>query len=250
MNTHHTIEKMRLMRLKTMADVYHHSQSQPRHGQLSADELLTLLVDSEWEERQSTKIANLVKKAAFRIKASASDLDYQATRNLDKTVIQHLLTLRFIRNAENVIITGPTGVGKSHIGQVIGQQACQMLITTRYFITARFFDLAKLARLDGTWPRVYKQIQRTPLLILDDFGLHAMDQNDRQFLLDIIEQRHQVHSTIICSQIPVSQWHAIIGEGTVADAILDRLAYSSHRIELNGESLRKKQKFETVTINT
>jgi DNA replication protein DnaC len=241
MNTQHTIEKMRLMRMKTMADIYHHSQSQPRHHELSADELLTMLVDAEWEERQSTKISNLLAKAGFRARASASDLDYQTNRNLDKTLITRLLTLQFVKNAENVIITGPTGVGKSYIGQLIGNQACQLLITTRYYITARFFDMAKLARLDGTWPRVYKQIQRTPLLILDDFGLHAMDQGDRQFLLDIIEQRHQVHSTIICSQIPVSQWHAIIGDGTIADAILDRLVYSSHRIELNGESLRKKQ---------
>src|SRR5690606_7786450 len=128
-----------------------------------------------------------------------------------------------------------------YLGQLIGHQACHMLISTRYFVTARFFDMAKLARLEGTWPRLYKQIRRTPLLILDDFGLHAMDQNDRQFLLDVIEQRHQELSTIVCSQIPVSQWHAIIGEGTIADAILDRLAYSSHRIELSGESMRKKQ---------
>lgn len=241
MNTHHTIEKMRMMRLKTMAEVYHQSQSQPRYSELSTDELLMLLVDSEWEERQSTKIANLIHKAGFKIRASINDLDYQTARNLDKTVIGRLLNLQFIKNAENVIITGPTGVGKSYIGQVIGHQACQLLTPTRYFITARFFDLAKLSRLDGTWPKVYKQIQRIPLLILDDFGLHSMDQNDRQFLLDIIEQRHQVHATIICSQIPVAQWHAIIGEGTIADAILDRLAYSSHRIELSGESLRKKQ---------
>jgi DNA replication protein DnaC len=241
MNTHHTIEKMRMMRMKTMADVYHQSQSQPRHGELSTDELLTILVDAEWEERQRSKIANLVQKAGFKVRASAGDLDYQTSRNLDRNVVGRLLNLQFVKNAENVIITGPTGVGKSYLGQIIGHQACQMLITTRYFITARFFDMAKLARLEGTWMRLYKLIQRTPLLILDDFGLHAMDQNDRQFLLDIIEQRHQERSTIVCSQIPVSQWHAVIGEGTVADAILDRLVYSSHRIELSGESMRRKQ---------
>lgn len=175
------------------------------------------------------------------MRASAVDIDYQASRNLDLNVVGRLLNLQFVKNAENVIITDPTGVGKSYLGQVIGHQACRMLITTRYFVTARFFDLAKLARLEGTWMRLYKLIQRTPLLILDDFGLHAMDQNDRQFLLDIIEQRHQERSTIVCSQIPVSQWHAVIGEGTVADAILDRLVYSSHRIELSSESMRKKQ---------
>ncbi|MFU8832101.1 MAG: ATP-binding protein, partial [Wenzhouxiangella sp.] len=123
----------------------------------------------------------------------------------------------------------------------IGNLACQMLVKTRYFITARFFDAAKLAKLDGSWPKLLGQLQKTDLLILDDFGLHTIDHKDRQFLLDVIEQRHQLASTIMCSQIPVSEWHTLIGEGTIADAILDRLVYSSHRVELKGDSLRKKQ---------
>lgn len=241
MNTHNTIEKMRAMRMKTMAEIYHRSIHEHHYKDLGTDEFMAMLVDSEWEERQRSKITNLIKRAGFRIQARASDIDYQSSRNLDKTMLQRLLTLNFIKNTENIIITGPTGVGKSYLGQAIGNLACQMLVKTRYFITARFFDAAKLAKLDGSWPKLLGQLQKTDLLILDDFGLHTIDHKDRQFLLDVIEQRHQLASTILCSQIPVSEWHTVIGEGTIADAILDRLVYSSHRVELKGDSLRKKQ---------
>ena len=148
-----------------------------------------------------------------------------------------------------ILITGPTGTGKSWLGQAIGRQACLMLFKTRYFVTARFFDEAKLAKLDGSWPKLLKTLHKTDLLILDDFGLHPMDPADRQLLLDVIETRHQTASTILCSQIPVSGWHKLIGEGTIADAILDRVVYSSHRIELKGESLRKKTTLDPMTSN-
>ena len=244
MNAHNTVEKMQAMRMKTMAELYHQSVNDNLYDDLSTDEFMAMLVDSEWEERERRKIANLIKRASFKIQARATDIDYQSPRGLDKTMVQRLLSLNFIKNAENVIITGPTGVGKSYLGQAIGNQACQMLIKTRYFIAARFFDAAKLAKLDGSWPKLLGQLQKADLLILDDFGLHSMDQKDRQFLFDVIEQRHQVTSTIMCSQLPVSDWHSIIGEGTIADAILDRMVYSSHRVEIVGDTLRKKQRLK------
>jgi DNA replication protein DnaC len=240
MNPHNTLEKMRLMQLTTMARLYHQNLSEKLYQELSLDDFLSLLVDQEWEERQRTKINNLIRAAGFRSSVSAHDIDYQGQRNLDKTLMQRLLSLGFLKNRENIIITGSTGVGKSYLGQVLGHQSCQMLYKTRYFITARFFDEAKLARLDGSYLKFIRKLQKLPLLILDDFGLHSMDQTDRQILLDLIEERHQKASTIFCSQIPVSKWHSLIGEGTIADAILDRIVYSSHRIELKGESLRKK----------
>lgn len=241
MNPHTTLEKMRAMRLKAMAELYQQSLDTNIYSQLSIDEVLASLIDTEWEERQQRKIAGLIKQAGFRQQASATDIDYHPDRGLDKTLVGRLLALNFVKKAENLIITGPTGTGKSWLGQAIGRQACLMLHKTRYFVLARFFDQAKLAKIDGSWPKLLKTLSKTDLLILDDFGLTPMDPADRQLLLDVIETRHQVTSTMLCSQIPVSGWHKLIGEGTIADAILDRVVYSSHRIELNGESLRKKQ---------
>lgn len=241
MNAHNTVEKMRLMQLKSMAALYHQAITENLYRDMSLDDFMSLLIDNEWEERQRRKINNLLRAAAFRTEASAHNIDFQNQRNLDKTSLQRLLSLNFIKNAENIIITGPTGVGKSYLAQAFGNQACQMLFKTRYYITARLFDEAKLSKLDGSYLKFIKKLHKTQLLILDDFGLYPMDQNDRQVLLDLIEERHQRASTIFCSQIPVSKWHGLIGEGTIADAILDRVVHSSHRIDLNGDSLRKNQ---------
>jgi DNA replication protein DnaC len=242
MNPHTTLDKMRAMRLRAMAELYQQSLNTNMYSQLSIDEVMTTLIDTEWEERQQRKIAGLIKRAGFRQQAAATDIDYHPDRGIDKTQMGRLLTLNFVKKAENLIITGPTGTGKSWLGQAIGRQGCVMLFKTRYFVTARFFDKAKLAKLDGSWPKLLQTLSKTDLLILDDFGLHPMDPADRQLLLDLIETRHQVASTILCSQIPVSGWHKLIGEGTIADAILDRVVYSSHRIELKGKSLRQKQR--------
>lgn len=242
MNTHTTIEKMRTMRMSTMASLYHQATTEHLFKDLSSDDFVSMLIDTEWEARQTRRIANLIKTASFNQGASPTDIDYSASRSLDKTTMQRLLSLQFMQHAENIIITGPTGVGKSYLGQAIGVQACQMLHRTAYFVTARYFDAAKLAKLEGTYLKLIKQLQKCKLLILDDFGLHSLEQADRQFLLDLIEQRTGKASTIICSQIPVSSWHEMIGESTIADAILDRVVHSSHRIELKGESLRKKQR--------
>jgi DNA replication protein DnaC len=242
MNPHNTLEKMRAMRLRTMAELYQQSLSSNTLGELSLDEVMATLIDAEWEDRQQRKIAGLLRRAGFRQQASATDIDYHPDRGLDRTLMGRLLSLNFARKAENLIITGPTGTGKSWLGQAIGRQACLMGRKTRYFVIARFFDEAKLAKLDGSWPKLLKSLYKTDLLILDDFGLHPMDGPDRQLLMDLIETRHQSASTILCSQIPVSGWHKLIGEGTIADAILDRVVYSSHRLELKGESLRKKQR--------
>ena len=230
------------MRLRTMAELYQQSLDRNLYNELSLDEVMATLVDAEWEDRQQRKIAGLIKRAGFRQQAAATDIDYHPDRGLDRTMMGRLLSLNFARKAENLIITGPTGTGKSWLGQAIGRQACLMGLKTRYFVTARFFDEAKLAKLDGSWPKLLKKLCKTDLLILDDFGLHPMDPADRQLLMDLIETRHQESSTILCSQIPVSGWHKLIGEGTIADAILDRVVYSSHRLELKGQSLRKKQR--------
>lgn len=152
-----------------------------------------------------------------------------------------MLGLGFLHRKENLIITGPTGCGKSFLAQCLGVKACQLLHRTQYYNTARFFDEAKLARLAGTYHKLLKRLQRTELLILDDFGLCSIDQAARAVLMDVIEERYEKSSTIIATQIPVAQWHELIGGNTIADAILDRLVFSSHRLELKGESMRKQK---------
>lgn len=242
MNTFNTVEKMKSMRMNAMADIYNQSITQNMYSDMEQDDFTALLIDSEWEDRQHRKIDRLIARARFQIHASASDINYQSSRKLEKTVIQRLLSLIFMKSHENIIITGSTGVGKSYIAQAIGNQACQMLNTTYYFIASRLFDEARLAKLEGTYLKMIKKIAQANLLIIDDFGLTPIDKTDRQVMLEIIEERHQKRSTIISSQIPVSGWHDLIGEGTIADAIMDRLVYSSHRVELQGESLRSNQK--------
>lgn len=242
MNPHQTLEKMRTLRLRTMAELYGQSLEGTLYQNWSLDDVMTALIDAEWEDRQQRKIAGLIKRAGFRQHASPNDINYHPNRGLDKTLMGRLLSLTFVKRAENLILTGSTGTGKSWLAQALGHHACIMLYKTRYFVTARFFEAAKLAKLEGSWPSLLGQLAKTPLLVLDDFGLHPMDSADRQILMDVIETRHGHASTILCSQIPVSGWHKLIGEGTIADAILDRIVYSSHRIELSGESLRKNQR--------
>ena len=239
MNKNQTIEKMKGMRLNAMADMYQHHLQNNLFNDSTPDEYISMLTDHEWEDRQNKKIQRLLKQAAFRQKATIADIDYTSARNLDKNMFARLSLLDFIAKKENLILTGASGVGKSYLTQALGHQACLMGLKTQYFITARLFNRLKLAKVDGTYNKELKKLMKLDLLILDDFGLQAFDVHAREALMDIIEDRFSNKSTIVSSQIPVSTWYDIIGEGTIADAILDRLVNSSHRIDLKGDSLRK-----------
>jgi len=241
MNTQTTIEKLKSLRLGAMSELYYRSIHEKQFPKYTTDEFIALMVDQEWEARYNRKIALLVKNARFSMNALASDIDYTSNRNLDKNVFQRLLTLNFIKEAENVIITGPTGVGKSHLAQALGTEACTFTNKTLYYNWLDFSEQVKLAKLEGTYLKLILKIQNCDLLILDDFGLNPFDNYTRQALMNIVETKYNKSSIIITSQVPVSSWHEIIGEGTIADAILDRLVHASHRIELQGESLRKKR---------
>ena len=194
---------------------------------------------SKMEYRQERKIANLKAKAKFKIQASIRDVDYSHPRELDRNLFERLATLEFIKKSENIIITGPTGIGKSWLAQALGMHACHMLYKTLYFNSARLMDEIKLTKLQGNYVSFLKKIQNTQLLILDDFGLSPLDQEQRQALLDIVEHKYDQSSIIFTSQIPVQNWHGLIGESTIANAILDRIVYSSHRMELDGDTMRK-----------
>jgi DNA replication protein DnaC len=239
MNNQHTIEKMKQMRLGGMAQMHHTNSTNNLNQDYTIDQYVAMLVDQEWETRNNRKIENLIKNARFRYPATIRDVDYSVNRQLDKNTFERLATLDFVRNRENLIITGATGTGKSYIAQALGNHACMMLMKTKYYNTARLMDHFKLSRLEGNYTKSLKDIEKTDLLILDDFGLNAFDNQSRQALMDVIESIYDRRSVIISSQVPVSVWHDIIGEGTIADAILDRVVHSSHRIQLKGESLRK-----------
>lgn len=244
MNQQTTIERMKQMRLLGMATTYHQSLSEHLYQDHTKDQFTALLVDQEWEDRQNRKIKNLIRQANFRLSASAHDVDYTSSRKLDKNQFERLLGLQFLSSAENVIFTGPTGVGKSYLAQAIGTTACQMLYRVQYYNTARLMEHVKITKLDGTYIKLLKRLQKVPLLILDDFGLVSLDQHARQALMDILEDRYGKASTVVVSQIPIAQWHDVIGEGTIADAILDRLVYAAHQVALEGDSMRKKKKLK------
>ncbi|NQY09172.1 MAG: ATP-binding protein [Flavobacteriales bacterium] len=239
MNTNQTVEKLKSLRLNAMAQLYQHHIKNNQHNDTTVDEYIALLADHEWEERQNKKIQRLIAQGAFRQKASIVEVDFTSSRNLDKNMFKRLATMSFIAKKENIIITGSSGVGKSYLVQAIGHEACLMGLKSKYYIAARLFGALKLARIDGTYGKELKKLQKLDLLILDDFGLQGFDNYAREALMDIIEDRYNLKSTIVSSQIPVASWYELIGEGTIADAILDRLVNSSHRIELTGESLRK-----------
>ncbi len=239
MNNNQTVEKLKQMRLGAMAELHLQYVKNNQLNESTPDEYLAMLTDHEWENRQNQKIERLIKQAGFRQKSDITEIDFGVTRNLDKNMFNRLSTLDFMKRKENVIITGASGVGKSYIAQALGYQSCFDGYKVVYSNTARLFTKLKLSKADGTYIKELQKLQKVNLLILDDFGLQAFDNNAREILMDIIEDRYNKMSTIISSQIPVSVWYDIIGEGTIADAILDRIVNSSHRIDLKGESLRK-----------
>lgn len=239
MNNNQTVEKLKQMRLSAMAQLHLHHVKNNRLTDITADEYLALLTDHEWEDRQNKKIDRLLKQAHFKQQATIAEVSYSEHRNLDKNMFNRLSTLDFISKKENVILTGPSGVGKSYLSQALGHQACLLGCSVVYTNTSRLFTKLKLAKVDGTYIKELNKLQKAGVLILDDFGLQAFDNYAREALMDIIDDRFNQKTTIVSAQIPVSAWYDIIGEGTIADAILDRLVNSSHRIDLKGESLRK-----------
>lgn len=243
MNTE-TLEKLRQMRLFGMYDAFKTNLESSIKESLTPDQFVSLLVASEWDDRKNSAVERAVRMANFRYKASIEQIDYSIERGLDKNQMHRMAALDFIKEHKDLFITGSTGTGKSYLATALGYQACQEGYRVMYVNTAKLMGHLKLAKAKGTILAELKRIERTDLLILDDFGIQPFDSQSRVTLLDIIEDRHQKRSTIITSQIPVKEWYDVIGEKTIADAILDRIVHRSLRVELFGESLRRKKNNE------
>jgi DNA replication protein DnaC len=233
-------QTMQQLKLTGMRQAYESLSETRQVDQLSASELLNLLLQAEYEERHNKKLVSLTKAAHFRYQASIEEVTFPVKRNLNKDTFLRLSDCSFIDRNENILITGATGVGKSFLASAIGHQACSKGYKACYFNTQKLFTKLAMAKADGSYVKEMNRIAKKDLLILDDFGLQALNAEKRMELLEIIEDRHGKRSTLFCSQLPVTKWYDIIEDSTIADAILDRLINGSHRLELKGESLRKK----------
>lgn len=240
MNNQATMEKMQLLRLGGMARAFHTVLETGIDANLSADEFIAHLIDVEWDERHNRKLARLLKNARLRYQASFEQIDFGAERNLDKTLILRLSDGGWIERHQNVIVSGPTGVGKSFLSCALGNQACLLGFRTLYFNCTKFFPRLKLWKADGSYPKEITRIEKADLVLFDDFGLERLDAQSRISLLEIIEDRAGRRSTVIATQLPLDKWFDVIGDPTIADAICDRLIHTALRIELKGGSLRRK----------
>lgn len=241
MNTE-TIKKMGDMHLFGMQTAFKTYVELPPSINFTNDEMAQYLVQNEWDDRRHRSLQRKIKTAKFRYVADADGIDFNPKRQLDKNQLDRLFTCEFIKKSQDVFVTGSTGTGKSYLASAIGHQACLLGFKVYYANTAKLMSSLKMAKADGSHVRELYRIEKQDLLILDDFGLQAFDAGSRALLMDIIEDRHGKHSTLIASQVPVKNWYDVIGEQTVADAILDRLVHQSVRLELKGESLRKNKK--------
>ncbi len=241
MLNHQTLHTLRALRLPGMAEGLEQQLTQPStHAELGFEERLALLVDREASYRQNNKVTRLLKAAKLKLNAQPEDIDYQHPRGLQRSQFADLLSCQWIHQHHNVLITAPTGCGKTYLGCALATQACRQGLSVRYFRTSRLMEALTIAHGDGRFAKLISQLAKTDLLLLDDWGLEKMTLSQRNDLLEIMEDRHGLKSTLITSQLPINQWHKAIGDATLADAILDRLVHNSHRLELEGESMRKR----------
>lgn len=240
MNSTATVQELKQLKLAGMASHYEGILTLAAHQQPDAHTLLAQLAQAELQWRTQQKTGMLLKLSKLRFTSTIEEVHHSSRRNLSAEQLQMLADGQYIQRSENVLISGPTGSGKSFLACALGNQACMLGYKVYYANMNRLSERIMLARMDGSFVKMLNQFSKVSLLILDDFGLQPLDQNTRLALLQILEDRYNEKSTMLVSQLPISQWHSSIGEPTLADAIMDRITCNAHRIELKGESLRKK----------
>lgn len=237
-----TLSKLSQMKLYGIHGAFKTAIETGESDSYSISQFMAMLAQAEWDDRHNRKTERMIKNARFHYKASVEDIIYDENRSINFNNITRFAECKYINKNENLLITGSTGVGKSYIATALGYQACIEGYRTMYFNTTKLFAKLKMAKADGSFLKEMAKLERQQLLILDDFGLQPLDNQNRMTLMELMEDRNGKGSLIVTSQVPVKGWFDLIGEKTVADAIMDRLVHQSHRIELTGESMRRKKR--------
>jgi len=244
---HPMLDKLQILRFFGMLSALEEQMKMPDIENLSFDERFGLLIDREMIDRQNRRFKTRLRKAKLRQNACLEDIDFRHPRGLDKSLMLQLASGQWIKEANNLLIIGPTGVGKTYLACALAHKACQLDYSALYFRLPRLLQQLDIAKGDGRYGKLLKSFAKTNLLVIDDWGLKKLIKEQSHDLLEIFEDRHRLRSVLITSQLPVEHWHEIIGNPTLADAILDRLVHNSYRINLKGESMRKKKSNLTKT---
>ncbi len=237
-----TMQKLLALKLTAFAAAWAEQQKTPEVAKLSFDERLGLLIDAEWLHRENVRMQRCMREAKLRLSsACVEDIDCSAKRELDKSVIRQLATCRWVQEHQNVVITGATGTGKTYIACALAHAACRKGYRALYRRAPRLFDELMLARADGTYRRLLAKLAKLDVLVIDDWGLAPVGEQERRDLLEVLEDRYATRSTIMTSQLPTAKWHDHLGDPTIADAVCDRILHNAHRLVLKGPSRRKEE---------
>lgn len=237
-----TVERLHELRLTGMAQALQEQLAMSDLDSLAFEDRLALLLEREMTFRDDRRLTRLLQVAKLNLPASVEDLDFRSPRGLDRSLVLSLASGQWIREHDNVLISGATGTGKSYLACAFGHSACRHGLSTRYFRFSRLLGDLALARADGSYPKLLDRLAKTQLLLLDDFGLAPLSDPERRDLLEVLDDRYGKRATLITSQLPFEHWHDVLGDATFADAILDRLVHNAHRLTLKGASMRKKKK--------